>query len=146
MTTPPPSLPLTHLALRVADMDASIEFYRRYAGWLPVQEREDNGTRVCWLADAACTDDPPFVLVLMRMDAEPSPRPRPVDHLGFCVPARQDVDRLAELARNEGRLVLGPEDWGPVVGYICEVTDPDGNVCEFSHGQTINPRRRSSPT
>jgi len=29
---------------------------------------------------------------------------------------------------------------GPIVGYFCIVTDPDGNQVEFSYGQPINPR------
>ena len=38
--------PLTHIALRTHDLDASISFYERYAGFVRVHEREDEGIRV----------------------------------------------------------------------------------------------------
>lgn len=133
-----PRARLTHVALRVRDVEASIAFYRRYADLHVVHDRNDDGTRVAWLAEAE--GDPSFVFVLMAMPAKPSPRPRPVDHLGFAVASREEVDRLGRLAIEDGNLVLSPRELGPIVGYICEVADPDGNVCEFSHGQSINPR------
>ncbi|NNL67786.1 MAG: VOC family protein [Myxococcales bacterium] len=130
---------LTHVALRVRDVDASIAFYRKYAGFVPIHDRTDDDTRVVWLSEVP--EDPYFVIVLMAMPADPWPKRRPVDHLGFSVAARAEVDRLAEVARDDDVLVLSPSDYGPVVGYICEVADPDGNVCEFSHGQAIDPRK-----
>lgn len=129
---------LTHIALRVKDVDASIGFYRRYAGFEVAHDRTDEGTRVVWLAEDG--DDPDFVIVLMAMPADAQPAKRPVDHLGFSVATRDEVDRLGGLAEEDGQLVLAPCEYGPVVGYICEVADPDGNVCEFSHGQAIHPR------
>lgn len=129
---------LTHVALRVKDVDASIAFYRRYAGLVPIHDRTDDATRVVWLSEVA--EEPEFVIVLMQMPADAWPERRPVDHLGFAVPTRDEVDRLGALGRSDDVLVLSPRDLGPVVGYICEVADPDGNVCEFSHGQAINPR------
>lgn len=129
---------LTHIALRVKDVDASIAFYRRYAGLHVVHDRTDDATRVAWLAEVE--SDPAFVIVLMAMPADAQPDKRPVDHLGFSVASPEEVDRLGDLAREDDTLVLAPVHYGPVVGYICEVADPDGNVCEFSHGQPINPR------
>ena len=129
---------LTHVALRVKDVDASIAFYRRYAGFVPVHDRTDQGTRVVWLSEVP--ERPFFVIVLMGMSADAQPEVRPVDHLGFSVASRAEVDRLGAMGREDGALVLAPSDYGPVVGYICEVSDPDGNVCEFSHGQPIDPR------
>jgi catechol 2,3-dioxygenase-like lactoylglutathione lyase family enzyme len=126
------------VALRVRDVDASIAFYRRYAGLHVVHDRVDEGTRVTWLAEVP--EDPSFVFVLMSLPAKPSPPPRPVDHLGFAVASRDEVDRLGRLAVEDGNLVLSPRELGPIVGYICEVADPDGNVCEFSFGQSIDPR------
>ncbi len=129
---------LTHVALRVRNLEASIAFYERYAGMCIAHQRADGGARVAWLAEVET--DPEFVIVLMEMPAKPSERPRPVDHLGFAVASRDEVDRLGKLAVDDDRLVLAPVDAGPIVGYICEATDPDGNVCEFSFGQPINPR------
>ena len=138
MSTCAPRACLTHVALRVKDPDASIAFYRRYAGLHIVHDRTDDETRVVWLAEVP--EDPEFVIVLMGMPADDQQAERPVDHLGFSVASRAEVERLGTLGENDGNLVLAPAEYGPVVGYICEVADPDGNVCEFSFGQPINPR------
>ncbi|MFQ5699544.1 MAG: hypothetical protein ACE5IL_14855, partial [Myxococcota bacterium] len=53
---------------------------------------------------------------------------------------RDDVDRIAELAKREGKLKYGPVDAGPIIGYLCMVRDPSGITCEFSYGQPIHPR------
>ena len=129
---------LTHIALRSKDVQASIDFYRRYADLHVVHDRTDDDTRVAWLSEVE--EDPAFVIVVMGMPADPQPPQRPIDHLGFAVESRGEVERIAGMGEEDGALVLAPVEYGPVVGYICEVSDPDGNVCEFSHGQTINPR------
>ena len=138
MSETPSSASLTHVALRVKDVDASIGFYRRYAGLHAVHDRVDAETRVAWLAEVE--EDPAFVIVLMGLPADAQQPARPVDHLGFAVSSRAEVDRIGALGQQDGVLVLAPVEYGGVVGYICEVSDPDGNVCEFSHGQPINPR------
>jgi len=128
---------LTHLAFRAQDLDASISFYHKYAGLELIHERVDDQTRVIWLAESKA--QPAFVLVMMHGEGNQAPQPRAVDHLGFAVASRKRVDELARLAKADGVLVLGPVEMGPVVGYICEVADPDGNVCEFSFGQSLDP-------
>ena len=130
--------PMTHIAIRTRDMDGSIDFYRRYAGYHIVHERVDNGTRVVWMSYRR--DDPEFVIVLLDMPYERPPEPSASDHLGFAVNSHKEVDRVAELGRREGRLKWGPADGGPIVGYFVMVRDPSGNTCEFSFGQPINPR------
>jgi len=122
----------------VKDLEASIAFYRLYAGLRAVHDRTDDETRVVWLAEVE--EDPAFVIVLMGMPADAQQSVRPVDHLGFAVGSRAEVDRLGALGKEDGTLVLAPVEYGGVVGYLCEVSDPDGNVCEFSYGQPINPR------
>jgi len=137
-----PRASLTHIALRSKDVQASLDFYARYAGLHVVHDRTDGDTRVAWLAEVE--EDPPFVIVVMGMPADGQQAVRPVDHLGFSVASRDEVDRLGALGEADGALVLAPVEHGGVVGYICEVADPDGNVCEFSHGQPINPRHLPS--
>ena len=141
--SPPGAIPplsrstLTHVALRTRDIEASVEFYRRYADLQVIHRRRDSGTEVVWLAARATSPD--LVIVLLDMPHDANPDPAPMDHLGFAVGSRQDIDRIAELARRENRLRLGPSDEGPIVGYIVMLSDPSGNVCEFSHGQSIAP-------
>ena len=80
------------------------------------------------------------MIVVLAMPHEPFLEPSATDHFGFAVSSREDVDRIAELARAEGTLKWGPTDAGPIVGYFVMVRDPSGNTCEFSYGQPINPR------
>ncbi len=130
--------PLTHIALRTRDLDASISFYERYAGFVRVHEREDEGIRVVWMSHRE--NDPDLVIVLLQMPHERVLEPAPCDHLGFAAESREEIDRLGELGRQEGILKLAPRDAGPVVGYITMLRDPSGNTCEFSFGQSIDPR------
>ena len=129
---------MTHVAVRAVDLDASVTFYERYAGLHLVHDRVDEGIRVSWLSDRE--KDPDFVIVLLEMPHEKMREPAATDHFGFDVASREDVDRIAEIAKQDGILKWGPIDAGPIVGYFVMVRDPSGNTCEFSHGQPINPR------
>jgi len=103
-----------------------------------VHERAEDGRRVIWLAEREADAD--FVLVLFEVPGERSPGPQNLQHLGFAVASRAEVDHAAAAARADGVLALEPLYAGPIVGYFCMVADPDGNQVEFSYGQPINPR------
>ena len=132
---------LTHVALPVADVAATLDFYRRFADMDVVHRRRDEqtGDEVVWVSDRTR----PFVVVLIEY------RPAAVaahgsgggltgfSHLGVGCETRAEVDRRCGLARDEGRTVLGPHDSGPPVGYWAFITDPDGNNLELSHGQEV---------
>jgi catechol 2,3-dioxygenase-like lactoylglutathione lyase family enzyme len=129
---------LTHLALGVRDLDRTIAFYRRHVRLHIVHEREERGMRVVWLAER--DRDPDFVVVLFPLAGGPPPGRTTLQHLGFAVASRAEVDEAAAAGRAEGILAIEPTYAGPVVGYFCILTDPDGNQVEFSYGQPINPR------
>ena len=118
---------LTHVALPVRDLDASIAFYADYARMQVVHRREG----VVWLSDKTR----PFVIVLVESD-HVAPL-QPFAHLGVGCTSRDEVDALCELARSEGCLVSGPEDAGAPVGYWAFLRDPDGHTLELSFGQEI---------
>ena len=128
----------THIALAVRDLDRTIAFYRKHVKLHVVHERAENGSRVAWLADREA--DAEFVLVLLEVPGEPRGGQATLQHLGFAVASRQEVDAAAAAARADGILALEPLYAGPIVGYFCIVSDPDGNQVEFSYGQPINPR------
>lgn len=128
---------LTHVAFGVRDLDRTIGFYKKHVGLHVVHERQDNGNRVVWLAERE--HDPEFVLVFFEVPGDTSGR-SPLQHLGFALSSREEVNAAAEAARAEGILTLEPVYAGSIVGYFCIVEDPDGIQVEFSHGQPINPR------
>lgn len=130
---------LTHVAVRTTDVDEAIEFYRRYARLVPVHDRVDEGIRVVWVGPDP--DDPPYVVVLLQMPFERPAEPGANDHYGFAVDSREEIDRIGELAKADGRLKYGPAEGGPIVGYFVMVRDPSGNTCEFSYGQPIHPKQ-----
>ena len=130
---------LTHVALGVRDLDRTVAFYRKHVRLHVVHERDDGGMRVVWLSEDA--SHPRFVLVLFPMRAEPASGPTTLQHLGFAVASREEVDAAATAARADGVLAMDPVYAGPIVGYFCILRDPDGNQVEFSFGQPIDPQR-----
>ncbi len=133
---------MTHLALRVRDAEESLSFYSRYLGWVEVHRRaQSDGKRIIWVGPPppAGRSYPELVLVLLEWPFEECEQP-PVDHLGIAVASREEVDRVAELARREGRLIFGPKFLDPVAGYLCMVRDPSGNRVEISFGQPLAER------
>lgn len=125
---------LTHIALRVKNIDATAAFYKKYAGLEIIAQRQDHKTRVAWLGNPTVKED--FVIVALELPYETTERPS-YDHFGLSLPSREEVDRMAEIARRDGILFFGPKDMGPVAMYLCLVRDPDGNAVEFSYGQEV---------
>ena len=119
---------LTHVALPVADLDASVAFYAKYARMRVVHRRP--GT--VWLSDQTR----PFVIVLLEANEVAHPL-RPFAHLGVGCESREEVDRLCALARDEQCLIGGPNDYGPPVGYWAFLRDPDGHTLEVAFGQEV---------
>ena len=128
---------LTHVALGVRTLERTIVFYRKHVKLHVVHDRNDDGVRVVWLGER--TEHPTFVLVLFETGVTPGPGA--LQHFGFAVESREDVEAAATAARTDGVLAVEPIYAGPIVGYFCIVLDPDGNQVEFSYGQPIDPRQ-----
>jgi catechol 2,3-dioxygenase-like lactoylglutathione lyase family enzyme len=135
---------LTHIALRVADMERSIAFYSDWCDMKLVHERppeKDGDSHVAWLSSPDYEGK--FVLVLMdgrqkakQPTAEYSEAER-IEHLGFGVERLSEVFAKASRGKEDGNLHWDVMELGYPVGTLCAVTDPDGNIIEFSHGQPI---------
>lgn len=127
-------LGLTHIALPVADIDRSIEFYATYANMEVIHRRVDaeTGVAVVWLSDRTR----PFAIVLIQT-ASVQPILSPIAHLGVGCPSREDMDALCERAQREGVLIQAQKDSGYPIGYWAFLRDPDGHTLELSHGQEI---------
>jgi lactoylglutathione lyase len=146
----PPASLLTHIALPVRDLDATLAFYERYTTLVNIHQRMDpeTGMRSVWLANQRDVTDGAarFVIVLICGKLPTAVTGdikeeygflRSISHLGISLDSRDDVDRVAAMAKEEGCLLLGPMYRNEVVGYICIVTDPDGNNVEFSVEQVL---------
>jgi catechol 2,3-dioxygenase-like lactoylglutathione lyase family enzyme len=127
-------LGLTHVALPVTNVEASLAFWEKYARMRVVHRRRDPalGTTVVWLADGTR----PFVIVLIETREVRNPLV-PIAHLGVGCASRAEVDRLVAEAQAEGRPTHGPVDAPYPVGYYALVSDPDEHTLELSHGQEV---------
>jgi len=148
-STPPPSL-LTHIALPVRDLDDTLAFYDKYTTLVNIHERldPDTGMRSVWLANErdVTAEGARFVIVLIcgKLPTnitgdikEEYGFLRSISHLGISLETRAQVDEIAAVAQADGCLLLGPMYRNEVVGYICVITDPDGNNLEFSVEQVL---------
>jgi lactoylglutathione lyase len=119
---------LTHVALPVRSLAASIEFYERFANMHVVHRRPG----VVWVSDRTR----PFAIVLIESSGEVIPL-LPFAHLGVGVASREEVDRLCQIAKAQGCLVREAEDSGTPVGYWAFLRDPDGHTLEVAFGQEL---------
>ncbi|MGE0101868.1 MAG: VOC family protein [Blastocatellales bacterium] len=121
---------LDHVALLTRDVERTSKFYCDWAGMKVIHRRQDPGSthRVSWVRLEG--DGNGLIIVLVEVDEERAGGR--MDHFGFHVTDRAEVDSIAERARAAGILVDEPTYAGPVVGYFCTIRDPDGNILEFS--------------
>ena len=137
----------THVAVPVSDIDRSIEFYTSLTPLVVVAQHADENGKGAWLSNDKQVETP-FVLVLSQLiptvaqqfDIEPGKPVRtlgPFAHIGIELPNKEDVDAMAERAREMGVLAWEPRQMPEHIGYICAARDPDGNVIEFSWNQKV---------
>jgi len=123
----------THITINVSDLERSIQFYTSLCGLSIVRDRRPEGRHNVWLGPQPQPgEDPIFVLVLIQDEVKAR-----LDHFGFQCESRGEVDRIAELAREQNILVEPSQDIGGVVGYFTMVRDPDGHLVEFTAGQPL---------
>ena len=139
----PPRARWTHIALRVADIEATIAWYSEFTPMTLLDKREDESGYGAWLGMDDSTDKP-FILVLAQFFPHADPfagAPQavlaPFAHLGIEVPTRDEVDVMAAKAGEAGCLGMPSTMMPPPIGYICMLKDPDGNMIEYSWDQGI---------
>ena len=139
----PPTPRWTHIALRVNNIDASIDWYTRFTPMELLDRRTDEFGHGAWLGQPD-SPDKPFVLVLAQFFPATDPfkgAPQevlaPFAHLGIELTSHEAVDDKAEEGRAAGCLAMPPTEMPPPVGYICMLRDPDGNSVEYSYDQGV---------
>ncbi len=123
----------THITINVSDINRSVDFYTSLCGLSIVRDRRPEGRHNVWLGTPGKSgEDPVFVLVIVQDEVKAR-----LDHFGFQCDSRAEVDRIAELARQQDILVEPLTDIGGVVGYFTMIRDPDGHLVEFTFGQPL---------
>lgn len=133
----------THVALRVDDIDATIDWYTTYTPLELIDRRQDDLGYGAWLGMPGSTNNP-FILVVAQFLPETDPfkdAPKevlaPFAHFGVELPSKDDVDAIAARAEDAGCLAMPSTMMPPPIGYICMLRDPDGNMVEFSWDQGV---------
>jgi len=139
----PPKPRWTHMALRVKDVQATIDWYTEFTPLELLDQREDQDGYGAWLG-MPDTAQHPFILVVAQFfeGRDPfAPAPHavltPFAHFGIEVPTRDEVDEMAERGRAAGCLGMEPTPMPQPIGYICMLKDPDGNMVEYSWDQGV---------
>ncbi len=139
----PPEPRWTHMALRVSDIDATIDWYTEYTPLELLDRRQDDMGFGAWLG-MPDTADRPFILVAAQFLPETDPfadAPKevlaPFAHFGMEMPDKDQVDAIAAKAETAGCLAMPPTMMPPPIGYICMLRDPDGNMVEYSWDQGV---------
>lgn len=133
----------THIALRVNDIDATIDWYTTNTPLELIDKRQDDAGYGAWLGMPGKTNNP-FILVVAQFFEGMDPfsdAPKavlgPFAHLGIELPEKEDVDAMAVTASEGGFLAMPATMMPPPIGYICMLNDPDGNTVEFSWDQGV---------
>jgi catechol 2,3-dioxygenase-like lactoylglutathione lyase family enzyme len=129
----------THVALPTGDLDKAIDFYTSITPLVVVERFQYADGESVWLSNADQVETP-MVLVLVSFNKDKGGQLgllTPFAHIGIEVPTREDVDALADRARELGCLHWEPRQMPDPVGYIRALKDPDGNVVEISHDQRV---------
>ncbi|MFT5576500.1 MAG: catechol 2,3-dioxygenase-like lactoylglutathione lyase family enzyme [Bermanella sp.] len=134
------SAQLTHIALHVLDMQASLDFYSQYCGLRVCHKRTDERKTIVWMAEPGRETE--FILVLIPGGPGRPQADNDFSHLGYALDSQQAVDDIARRATQGGCLLWPPRQADYPVGYYCGLRDPDGNAVEFSYGQPLGPGAR----
>ncbi|MEM7285768.1 MAG: VOC family protein [Actinomycetota bacterium] len=139
----PPEARWTHIALRVKDIQATIDWYTEFTPLQLLDRREDDQGYGAWLG-MPDTYDKPFILVVAQFFPETDPFKdapnavlQPFAHLGMELPTKHAVDDIAAKGADAGCLGMPAMMMPPPIGYICMLKDPDGNMVEYSWDQGV---------
>ncbi len=119
----PPRLSLRHLALRVSDMSRARAFYEGLLGMQAVWVPDPENVYLSFGGDN---------LALHRADEmTPACETGRLDHFGFMVRNKADVDRIAEKMTQSGVPILKAVREHRDGSYSFYMSDPDGNVIQI---------------
>ena len=123
---------LTHVALKVADIERSFRFYQRLLGArllgdLEGRDDDDLGHREAIEFGTPGSHD---VIVLMRSDEPVTGDTGQLEHIGFRLVAREDPAEVAAAFENAGGTVGSQGHFSDGDPYVFG-RDPDGYIIEL---------------
>jgi lactoylglutathione lyase len=128
-----------HILFKVKDDDLSIRFYSEYLGMNAVlDQRDPDGKRWVWLRFAENPYAPMFVLVEDAGLKTASDRGS-LQVFSFRLSDLKLVEEISAKAKKDGCLAEAAQYGGQMRGYYCVISDPDGNLLEFSYPLAVKP-------
>jgi catechol 2,3-dioxygenase-like lactoylglutathione lyase family enzyme len=130
---PAPTAGLRHVALFVAEFDATVHFYTELMGMAVEWQPDPDNVYLC----SGCDN-----LALHRFTGEArDPAQQRLDHIGFIVTTAEAVDAWHDfLAANGVRVLKEPRTHRDGArSFYC--LDPDGNVVQIIHHPPISGMR-----
>ena len=129
-----PTQGLRHLALNVADVAVSIEFYSSLFGMQVVWHPDPENAYL----SSGCDN-----LALHKAHTNEEQGRQRLDHLGFIVEKPDDVDRAAEALTTRNIPMLKPPRTHRDGSRSLYCVDPDGNVIQILYEPTLSTQRLS---
>ncbi len=121
------------------DIDQSIAWYQEFTPLVLVERFEDPMGKSAWLSNKGQVDSPMVLVLVMfyKDQGKKQPHLAPFAHIGIEVPSAEELDAIAERAKKADCLAMPPVKLPPPVGYVCMISDPDGNRIEISYDQQV---------
>lgn len=123
---------LRHVALNVADVSASVEFYSSLFGMQVVWQPDPDNAYL----SSGCDN-----LALHQGQKDASQEGQHLDHLGFIVESPADVDRAAEVLAARSIPLLKPPRTHRDGSRSLYFADPDGNLIQILYEPTLSTQR-----
>lgn len=127
-----PNYGLRHLALNVADVAISVEFYTSLFGMRVVWQPDPDNAYL----SSGCDN-----LALHKAPASGGDVGQRLDHLGFIVDSAEAVDRAAAALTQRQIAMLKPPRTHRDGSRSLYFADPDGNVIQILYEPTLSTQR-----
>lgn len=131
-TAPIPTLGLRHLALNVADVAVSVEFYCSVFGMQIVWQPDPDNAYL----SSGCDN-----LALHKVTILPPKDGQRLDHFGFLVRTPEGVDQAAAVLAVHGVRLRQPPRTHRDGSRSLYCFDPDGNVIQVLYEPTLSTQR-----